>query len=55
MKILNEVMWFFDYYFGWIFYNGYKSHHYNKYMINRYGERYRELSQKNPNSRKKSK
>lgn len=55
MKILNEIMWFFDYNFAWMFYNGYKFHRYNKYMLKKYGQRYRDLFQNNPDSRKKSK
>jgi hypothetical protein len=43
MKHLNNIMWYFDFYFGWMFYNGYKSHQYHKYMTKRYGDRYRNI------------
>lgn len=43
MKFLNEIMWRFDFYFGWMFYNGYRSHQYHRYMIKRYGDRYKKL------------
>lgn len=36
-------MWFFDFYFAWMTYNGRKSHLYHKYMIKKYGDRYKKL------------
>ena len=47
MKKLNDLIWFFDYYFAWMFYNGYKTHRYHKYMLKKYGKRYRDLQNDN--------
>ena len=37
---MKKLSWIFDYYIGWMFYNGYKTHQYHKYMIQKWGEQY---------------
>jgi hypothetical protein len=35
-SILIKIEYFFDYYFGWMFYNGNKSDKYKKYMYKKW-------------------
>lgn len=37
-KILKKLDWWFDYYIGWMFYNGNKQDQYIKYMENKWGK-----------------
>lgn len=41
MKLLEKIEWIFDYYFAWTLYNGYKTHQYNRYMIRKWGDKYK--------------
>lgn len=42
IKFFTEVMWIFDFYFAWMFYNGYKMFGYHRYMLRKWGKRYRD-------------
>ena len=37
---MKRLKFLFDYYFGFMFYNGYQTHRYHKYMYHTYGEKY---------------
>lgn len=39
-NILKSIDWFFDYYLGYFFYNGYKIDNYDTYMKNKWGDKY---------------
>lgn len=41
-KFFNEVMWYFDFYIGHLYYNERRVMRYHKYMLNRYGKRYQD-------------
>lgn len=40
-KIIDNLTWIFDYYFAPFLYNERKFHVYDKYMKNKYGEKYK--------------
>lgn len=40
-KLLTELEWIFDFYFAFMLYNGMKFHRYNRYMLEKWGKRYR--------------
>ena len=40
IKFLKHLEFLFDFYLGYFFYNGRKTHLYYKYMIEKYGEKY---------------
>jgi hypothetical protein len=39
-KLLFQLGWIFNYYFGYFFYKDYEKHRYHMYMFNKYGEKY---------------
>lgn len=40
-KLLTEIEWIFDFYFAFMLYNDRKFHRYNRYMLEKWGKRYR--------------
>ena len=38
-KILKKIEWSFDYYIGWMMYNGNKTHKYIEYMEQKWGNK----------------
>lgn len=41
MKFLKRLEWIFDFYIAWMLYNARKSYNYHKYMINKWGDKYK--------------
>jgi hypothetical protein len=40
-KLIKEISWVFDYYFAYFMYNERTMHRYNRYMIEKWGERFK--------------
>lgn len=41
MKLLKTLEWYFDFYLAHMLYNDRKFYRYNRYMLEKWGERYR--------------
>ncbi len=42
--IMKRLEWIFDYYIGYFLYNGMKRDVYNQYMINKWGDKFKNKS-----------